>query len=176
MKVVGTDRQKITFEQCLRRHLAAHPLLQAADLIKFCFQAAFGAEHILKDADAAREFFFREFYDTKRSDMALYEELNEQYSRVNFAAWKEKELDPERLFRIFVDSSHAPQPSDATAFTAYLAAASQIIRQTDFIPEWEQTLTLYLREQPHPVHHSKTYRQNYAPAYRVVRTALLPEK
>ena len=164
------------FDESLKLHIIKHPLLKPQDIIKFCFQAAYGAEHILKDKDAAREYFFNEFNSTDESDISLYEELNESYCRVNLAAWKKEGLDPEDLFRIFAESSESGHCTDTEIINIYFNFASKVIYSIDstiIISEWEETLDRYISEGIHPVHHSDIYRQNYKPAYRVVRTDLI---
>lgn len=42
-----------TFEYYLRNSAAKHPSMQAQDIVKLCFQAAFGAEHLLRGTDEA---------------------------------------------------------------------------------------------------------------------------
>ena len=36
----------MTFEECLRKQLKNHPSMAARDVIKMCYQATFGAEHL----------------------------------------------------------------------------------------------------------------------------------
>ncbi len=35
----------MNFEKCLTEHIKSHPALRPQDVIKFCYQATFGAEH-----------------------------------------------------------------------------------------------------------------------------------
>ena len=41
------------FDACLRRQLQAHPSMLPQDVVKLCYQAACGAEHMLEDFAAA---------------------------------------------------------------------------------------------------------------------------
>ena len=66
-----------------------HPALRPRDAIKLCYQAAYGAEHLLPDPAAAREYLRREL-NACAADAAepLYEEISPDLCRVNLRAWK----------------------------------------------------------------------------------------
>ena len=162
------------FGECLRLHIRSHQLLLPQDIIKFSFQAAYGAEHILKDTKAAKEYFFSEYSETAEADVPLTEELNEKYCRVNFAAWKKRGYYPYKLLDMFLESSAKPQADDAD-ITAYFEAAVCVIREENgsMLAEFCEERDRYLRDGIRPVHHSSIYRENYSPAYRVIRTELL---
>ena len=48
--------EKYLLEQC-----AIHPSMQPQDVVKLCYQASFGAEHLLEDFAAAQNYFMEEF-------------------------------------------------------------------------------------------------------------------
>ena len=167
---------QMTFQECLQQHIQLHPLLEAQDIIKFCFQAAFGAEHILMDLKAAEKYFFNEFTNTKEADILLYEELNERYCRVNIAAWKKKGLDPEVLFQYFIQEAGQNNTASDEDMLKLLYTVSDIMKGMNCSvaeKSWNEAMTQYLQSGIHPVHHSDRYRQNYSPAYRVIDIAAL---
>ena len=86
----------------LAMHSHAHPSLQPQDAIKLCYQAAFGAEHLLINEEKARNYFDAEWESVSSADIPLWEMISEGYGRVNLAAWKHMYLPREWLFRMFV--------------------------------------------------------------------------
>lgn len=154
------------FEACLRAHLAAHPLAAPRDVLKFCYQAARGAEHLLTDADAARRYFFAEWEETSARDVPLCEPISPRFCRVDLGAWKARGLDAEWLFRAFLETASAPTADD---LAPYLAAADRVIADASFTREaWETACREYRAAGMPAVHHSETFRAAYDPAYRLV--------
>ena len=153
--------------QYLLEQIRLHPSMTAQDYIKFCYQAAFGAEHLLNDKSKAEKMLYDEYEATPAVDMQLAENISDEYCRVNLAAWKRQGLDPERLLDIFVESAGKGGGSDEKFLElireAELAAPIDI---KDYVGE-------YLKGGIRPVHHSREYRECEKPAYRVVRRDLL---
>lgn len=164
------------FEDCLINHINMHPMLQCRDIIKFCFQAAFGAEHLLSDIERAKEYFYKEYDNTPSEEMPLYEELNDDFCRVNIAAWKENGLDKDLLFKIFVDSAKESHIGNRDEIFLYFKNVSDVLNASEngiLIKEWETEVARYLETGLIPVHHSDVYRNEYLPSYRVVKTEFL---
>lgn len=164
------------FVSCLTRHMQRHGAVTPRDIIKFCYQAAFGAEHLLKDLTAAKAYFDAEFGAVVPADESLYEELSPAVIRVNFRSWKQKGLPKEWLFRMFVFSAALPQ-AGAEVFEQYLTAATELIGQgaASFSSDvWEETLAAYRVQGGGAVHHSDVYRAAEQPAYRIVSSRFLP--
>lgn len=157
----------------LEEHLLAHPLMQPSDAAKFCFQAVYGAEHLLADPTAARSWFFREFDATLPVCGSTAEALSDRYCRVNLAAWKEKGLSGETLFSLFLKTAQTPSGAEPEAFESALAQVRRMAKDGCFAfseNEWCDFLAQYPRC---PVHHSEIYRNAYQPSYRVVDRMLL---
>ncbi|MBQ0011525.1 MAG: hypothetical protein KBT07_02335 [Clostridiales bacterium] len=177
----------MNFEEALHHHLANHPKLMPQDLIKFCFQATFGAEHLLLNEERARTFWNQEYASTDACDMPLYEDLNERYVRVNLAAWKYMGKDAETLFQAFLATARTPSRmedstgsalSDESAIKAHFSIVTEVLRSNDFpisMDAWNATCQTYLEKCVQPVHHSVQYREEYKPAYRVIDRTLLPD-
>ncbi len=168
----------MTFEICLQNHLETHPLLLSQDIIKFCYQAACGAEHILRDIDRARTCFFSEYEAVQAGEAPLLEPLNDCYGRVNLAPWKYYGLEPEELFELFAGSA-GKGCSRAKDVPGHLDIAGAVLTREEnrtAAPDWEEAVTRYLQAGIRPVHHSARYRQQYHPAYRVVSLSLFEQK
>ncbi len=151
------------FLDYVKAQLANHPGVQAQDIIKLCYQAAFGAEHILQDKTAAEAYFYREYGETPPTDEPLFEAISPDVCRVNFGAWKREKLPREWLFRMFVHSAYR---AEEAWFLEYLQAALS-----------REEMDAYLKGGIRPVHHSESYRQANHPHYRIAASrfaALLP--
>ncbi len=161
------------FVSCLNAHFARHTAMQPRDVIKLCYQAAFGAEHLLNDISGAVAYFNREFAAVSPSDEPLYEELSPTVARIHFRAWKRRGLPSEWLLRMFLYSAALPQAGH-DSFKAYLSAAGEVIRAGNAVfppAAWEAALASY---EGGAVHHSESYREAEAPAYRIVSSRFLP--
>lgn len=166
----------MTFKNQLRTQSSLHPSMQPQDVLKMCYQAAFGAEHLLDDEKSARELLSREWENTPGdSDAALYERLSNEVCRLNIRAWKGQGLPMEWLLQLFVRSCR-PAPNAQNRFFAFLGSVDALCA-ADGLPfgveEWKAAKEACLREGVRPLHHSDTYRAAEKPAYRVMDTAFL---
>lgn len=153
----------------LEEELLLHPLMQPSDAAKFCFQAVFGAEHLLSDPKVAEARFFAEFEAVSPAKRPLAQNLSDRYCRVDIAAWKAMSLPPETLFSLFLKTAQIPSGGTLADFEAML---SQVRRLSFPFSEkiWDEFLAQYPRT---AVHHSEIYRNAYFPSYRVVRRDFL---
>lgn len=157
------------FRNCLRQQLQAHPSMQPRDVVKLCYQAACGAEHLLSDLDGARRFFDEEFAAVPPRDEPLFEQISEAVCRVNLGAWKQKGLPADELFRMFTATVF--QRDGKERLTACLSAAESVLEERDFDMEaWRQFLSDYKDSDMPAVRHSAQYRAAEQPAYRIVGT------
>lgn len=176
----------------LREQAARHPATEPVDVIKLCYQAAFGAEHLLEDGEAAFRYL-RQEYDRVTPDEKepLYEAISEGISRVNLRAWKQRKLPVSWLFRMFAETAspsrqathfrmkeHARQEgvTGITFFQDCLKEAENLVSAGTFgfdRKTWEAFLANYPTDRPKAVHHSETYRQAEKPAYRLVDSGFI---
>ena len=166
----------MTFKNQLRTQAALHPTMQPQDVLKMCYQAAFGAEHLLKDEQSARAYLTYEWENTPGdSDEALYERISNEVCRLNIRAWKGQGLPMEWMLNLFVHSCK-PLPNAQNRFFAFLGSVDALCA-ADGLPfgtdEWKAAKENYLRGGVRPVHHSDSYRAAEKPAYRVMDTAFL---
>ena len=153
------------FTTCLLAQLRLHPAIQPRDVIKLCYQAARGAEHLLADQARARTYFDQEYAATSAdASVPLFETISENVARVNIAAWKASGLPAEWLFRMFVHTASVPMGGDDLLET-YIAEAAAV---ADDLPSWEEALAAWREAGMPAVHHSEAYRAAEKPAYRIV--------
>ena len=158
------------FEDTVKAQAAAHTSAQPVDLIKLCYQAAFGAEHLLADKERARAYFDREYEATSPTDELLFEEISENYCRANIGAAKAKGVAPEKLFEAFYLTA-CEKSESGKSFNSLLNAVGELAK-SGALPfsatVWESALSEYFSLGGGPVHHSEEYRQAEHPAYRVI--------
>lgn len=163
-------KETVFFRNCLLAHLLNHPSARPGDIIKFCYQSAFGAEHLLTDEAAARTWFYREYASTPARDVPLWEDLSEDLCRVDLGAWKHLSLPSEYLYRIFVACAH-PRAEGHILFSTYMDVAGEVVCEgkAPFSPEeWKESRQQYEHQGIHAIHHSDCYREKELPSYRVV--------
>ena len=167
----------MTHKDYLQAHLTAHPSATPQDLVKLCYQAACGAEHLLRDMSGAERYFQKEFSDTAPASAPIEEPISDEISRVNLAAWKAAGLPPAWLFRLFADSaSDAPCEDGKAALIHLLEETDELIGQLPCrfsAEEWKAFLQKYRDAGMPSLHHSDAYRQAEKPAYRIVRRRAL---
>jgi hypothetical protein len=78
----------MSFEAFLREQMKKHPSMQPQDVVKMCYQAAFGAEHLLLDLDVAKSYHEKEYAEVVATKDELYEQISDTVCRINLSAWK----------------------------------------------------------------------------------------
>lgn len=156
----------MSMEKYLSEQYRLHPSESAQDVIKQCYQAAFGAEHLMTDKKSAKEYFIKEYKSCPPSDAPLFEPISEDTARVNLGAWKKAGLSPDLLFDLFSESA-APRENGKTLMISYLSDAKKIF------PEYSREIDEYIHIGMPPVRHSEGYRAAEDPHYRIVKKALL---
>ncbi len=163
------------FRAYLAEQMKAHPVMQPQDVVKLCYQAAFGAEHLLSDVSKAKVYFEQEYEAVPAKDMALWEQISPKVCRINLRAWKAQGMPSDWLFRMFVNSASVSEGS-RELFSEYLKIAEQMVEQEHMgftLDEWKAFLEQYREAGMPAVHHSQTYRDSEYPAYRIVSSRFL---
>lgn len=175
------------FAACLVAQMEKHPSVQPQDIVKLCYQAAYGAEHLLSDLDAAWAYLKKEYEAVAAAtatdtDAELWEDISPYVCRVNLAAWKAKGLPLQWLFQMFVASASVKSAGGVTSagdakivgvdlLSDYLSVAGKILptQSVSFsMSEWQRYLAEYQGLGMPAVHHSPQYREHERPAYRIV--------
>ena len=153
----------------LTEHIKKHPSVMPQDIVKFCYQAAFGAEHLLSDVAAARQYFDAEFDATSPHMGELVECLSNDIARVDLGSWKQMGLPKEWLFRMFVASTNFGGKPTSSFEELLCCVDGTLIKDLDFnLEEWHRCLEQYKAGGIRAVHHSEQYRNAEKPAYRLV--------
>ena len=157
-------------EKILREHVKRYPLMQPTDAVKLIYQNEFGGGHLIRDEQAVLNYLRREYESVEKdSAMPLYEDIGNGIVRVNLAAVKPEDLD--QLGRDFIRSA-AEHTGTRERFLQKLDVLRQLTEAGHFgfgMIEIESYLSEYIKSGCPMVSHSEQYRQNYAPAYRVIK-------
>lgn len=105
-----------------------HPAMEPRDAVKLCYQAAFGAEHLLRDREAAHRYLEEE-YDAREADSSfLYEQIHPGVCRVSLAAWKRERMPLEWLFEMFAETASNPPEDGKQVFRDCLDTVGRLVR------------------------------------------------
>lgn len=163
------------FQDYLTKQFQLHPIMQPQDFVKMCYQAAFGAEHLLANISSAESYFLQEYEKTPASDGMLYEMISPSVCRINLSSWKETGMPAEWLFRMFVNSA-AISSNGKALFEDYLKIADQFIQNQTLsfsLQDWNDYMTEYRSAGMPSVHHSHLYRESEHPAYRIINSRFI---
>lgn len=170
------------FKAYLIKQTEKHKSVRPEDIVKMCYQAAFGASHLLTDMEAdARRYFYKE-YDSvvpADDDEPLYEEISENFIRVNLRAWKASGMPAEWLFNMFVAAismSEEALHGRKDTFCSYLEEAGNVVSSAGLsfgLEEWEKFIADYMNAGIRAIHHSEAYRDAEKPAYRVINAKFI---
>ena len=159
----------MSFGFFLEEQIKKHPSVQPQDVVKLCYQAAYGSEHLMSDYDGARKYLEEEYSAISGSNGELYEQISDKVCRVNLSAWKAEGLPVEWLFRMFAASCVTESDAEGE-FGEYLQIAEQLLRSADVgftMQEWKNYLDEYKKNGMHSVHHSERYHNWELPSYRI---------
>ena len=164
----------------IRYHIAAHPSVIPQDAIKLCYQATFGAEHLLTNTTQAKTYFEQEWHQTPACDIPITEPLSDSYMRINLGAWKHAGLPADWLFQMFLNTASTPGYGSVENLTEKLNIVEDLAVEGSLpfsLELWQKACREYTQNGAGAVHHSDSYRTAEHPAYRVVQrryTALIP--
>ena len=169
-------RPQTDIAEAIRRIVEQHPQTTLQDIYKSFYQDRFGAEHMISDTAAVREYLLYELAVSAADTMPnpYYEPVGAhgRYMRVYLRCVNEGLLTAEQLSDAFIRSarpSEQPQQSWAEEWTEIEQTAQQVgVAFTDedsrFFRQAADSLWA--------VHHSDAYRNAYHPHYRIVERTI----
>ena len=166
------------FKHHFSNQLKAHPSMQYQDAMKLCYQAAFGAEHLLFDEEASRVHLEEELASAEIMESPLVEYICNDVCRVNLGAWKHRRLPVDELFDVFKKSAVLrDNPNEMFLLCANEAEEVMSKEMTDFSQdEWRKLIAFYVENGLVPVRHSEKYRKEEKPSYRIVKSDYIKEE
>lgn len=173
--------EKMKLKEIIITQFNRYPKMEVTDLFKIIYQAAMGNKHLLKDESKAYKYLKYEFENIKTLDSEpLYEDISpeREFVRVNLRPYKAKGWDIDNLFEIMLKTANYYDESikKLDDYCDYLLE----FQKQGCIPFSKNSLKNIIlkmkNNQYAPFHHSKEYKENYNPAYRVVSFDLFKKK
>ncbi len=158
----------------LENHLKAYPKLEIQDVLKFLFQSAFGCEHLVSSLEAAAGYIEREYENIKPGKKEI-DPLDGEYSRVPLSYMKEG-LSARTLAKLFAASAKREE-NGLQDLKNKLKNASELVSKGIFPfteKDFDEAVSEWERNGFCAVRHSQTFRDNYAPSYRVIANKYVP--
>ena len=157
----------------LSSHLKKYPLLKPRDIFKFLYHSVFGCEHMISSPESVVDYIKEEFKNIS-SKKDLVEPLYGNYSRVNLDILNNG-LRPETLGKLFYLSAKK-EKGTLNDLKEKISVLKELVANgnTPFSEEeFNNELCLWESEGYPAIHHSKEFRQNYHPSYRVISNDLI---
>jgi len=160
----------------IKQQLTLHPTIMPQDVLKMCFQAAYGAEHLLTDIEKVKGYFVSEYESTEPTAEPIMELIASEVCRVNIGSWKKANLPPEWLFNLFVQSASTRMSDSEKHFFEFIDNWSKFAQDNgqalafsfenfcEVVDNYHQMCN----GKPQAVHHSPHYKEHEKPAYRVI--------
>lgn len=161
---------KKDFGQIIEKHRNWYPLMEPQDFGKLAFQSEFGAEHMVCDEKQAESFLMEEWSALPRDRAVdVWQEGQEPVLQVSgslcrFPLSVCRTVDDVRLLaHLFVVT--------ADKYKGTVDGLEEKLDQIKalHIPGMEEWAARWKQEGYTPVHHSRIYRENYQPHYRLIR-------
>ncbi len=150
-------------------HAEKYPLMQPQDAVKLAYQRTFGGGHMIPNPEMALARLKKEIAETEQTDAPLLEDIGSFY-RLNLHAFANSGLRAETVSALFVYTANHTK-ADAEKFgyqlTALRACANHMLLPFDRAA-LDTYLAAYEAEGCPAVSHTDIFRENYAPAYRLV--------
>ena len=154
-----------------------YPAATLQDVYKTCYQDFFGAEHLMKDTAAAREYLHYELNDLRNEGVnELKTPMHEptgfrhRFERINLALVLNGEMTEEELLGLFIDAAG----KDNALHDRWVDEWAEIEEiALEVHPAWQnEELQAVLHEAAannQAVRHSEPFRNTYNPHYRIIR-------
>lgn len=177
----GTESHEADRERSLASLILVHrnrrPLMQVRDVYKMLYQAHLGIGHLIASPEQALHSLNEELARLSDApdeceDEPLWESISpdDTVGRLNLRPFKRLGLDAEALSRALVAFAERP-PGDWRDLAHSWAVVGRLIRDgvLPFGRASYRGFTSYVVREHYPaVHHSRQYRAEYRPAYRVL--------
>lgn len=150
-------------------HLKAHPVMTAQDIVKLVFQASCGCGHLLAEEASVVAFIESEEHAlTPDASEPLTEPLGDRYCRLNLRRAMAEGITPLWIARM-MRLSEKPTDEQTNRTSAFEVLNGVQATEVGISQEELREVSQRLLDDPAWLPgHSETYRQAYAPAYRVI--------
>lgn len=166
----------MNIREILIMHSKKYPLMEETDAVKLIFQNEFGGGHLISNENESLLYLEKEYESTLHNEnVPLLEEIGNGIVRVNLAKINTEKMSIKELNRLFVNSSKLIR-GNLESFEEKLEVLRELTKE-GFFHFSEEDLSFYLENYKilgyKAVSHSRMYREEYHPAYRIVLKELL---
>ncbi len=155
-------------------HLHRYPKMELQDIFKFLHQSTLGCEHLVSTPETAIRGILDETAKLPPNRSLRIEPLDGPFSRVHLPSLGDG-IRPETLGKLFYLSAQAPygtaEELQKKISEAKLLSEQGLISDRE---EFNYQYALWEADGFPALHHSESFRQAYAPAYRVISNTYLP--
>ena len=155
----------------LSNHINKYPKMEVQDVIKLLYQNEFGGGHLISDSNKSFTYLTYEYENIKKDfSLPLYEDIGNNLVRLNLKAIDITKISLIEINDIFVSSSNKVKGS-MNSFLNKIELVKQLTINNFFNFSYEELneyLNQYKKNNYPIVSHSKTYKDNYDPSYRVI--------
>lgn len=158
----------------LHQHLHWYPLMELRDIYKLLYQGILGPEHMIANRQEYTRRLRNEFKRIHPDPLQrLLEPIQPDHSlfRLNLRAYKSRRPEVDLLVPLLLATSRKISATEYELLRTWSAfvqwCEKGLIQQ--FKSADLETFSRWLEQQAYPaVHHSKAYRREYQPAYRLI--------
>ena len=157
-------------EKVLLNEKSLHPLATFQDYYKLIYQDFFGPAHLLRNEEKALGYLEKEVRNTNKFENYEFQDIGilNNFVRVNLKFVKEGKITIERLFAALKNSVIKIDYSTNEKWKQYWTQLFPIVQKIgSFEPNKE--LFKQIKNNPPLVSHSKIYKDNYQPHYRIIK-------
>jgi hypothetical protein len=169
---------KTKLKGLINYHFWLYPKMQIEDLYKLIYQSVMGPWHLLQDEREAFQSLKNQIEKGIGKERELFVNigLENDLVRVNLNVYKEKTGDAHRLFSAMEKTAEIIKPDKSKLQNVWTTVgemfASGEICFLDY-GLWRELTDLLIQNDFPYISHSKIYRKNYFPLYRIVLKGLL---
>ena len=146
----------------LDKHLKKYPKMELIDILKLYLQGILGPTHLINNVELLKENLLNEYNQCKDNEVSypLYEEISDEYIRVNLKPFYEKYNSFDKLVDYFLKSINLD-----VDFAYFIKEVKKLINEDN-----KEFINAYLESKRYVVSHSITYKENYKPHYLVINS------
>lgn len=139
-------------------HKNKYPKLEKQDIIKLIFQSSLGPSHFISNKDKVKDYLNKELLEEKNNEENLYEYISTNYVRMNIFPYKHYYKETDTLIDMFIESANkANYNKDILKENLLNYLTLDDLKNYDY----------------QAVSHSKTYKDNYKPHYRLINSRFI---
>ncbi len=151
----------------LRFEKKIHPAAQIVDFYKMIFQGRFGAAHFIFDPQQTKKFLEQELENAETFEDHYFQQISEDFFRVNLRLIKEKIIASDNLLQAFMNSTK-PIPKIDAWITDWKEISQSLLIEFGWIKKDLLDFNETLSEDNYIFHHSQIYHATYHPHYRLI--------